>query len=98
MMSTPLRCVMRLLVLTIVTILGAGMAGRASAAPCIGDCDGGGSVSVDEITKIIMIILEGDSSASGCGAVPGGCVNADANGDGTIQAGELTHAIANRIN
>jgi len=50
------------------------------------------------LTKIIAIILNCDGTASGCAAVPGGCVNADKNMDGHISAGELTNVIFDILN
>src|SRR5262245_34878493 len=98
-MSTLLRRFTRLLVVTIgVAFLYAGVGAGGASAVCLGDCDNGGSVNADELMKIIVIILSCDSNTSGCDAAPGGCVNADEDADGKIQAGELTHVIANLIN
>ena len=85
---------------TTVSVLGIGLllCARVNAQACLGDCNGNGSVSPGELTKIIAIIGLCDSMATGCGAVAGGCVNADKNGNGTISAGELTNIISNILN
>ena len=85
---------------TTVGVLGIGLllCARVNAQMCLGDCNGNGSVTAGELTKIIAIIGLCDSMATGCGAVAGGCVNADKNGNGTISAGELTNIISNILN
>ena len=52
-----------------------------AAAACVGDCDGGGSVSVDEIVRGGNIAL-GSASLTLCPAV-------DANGDGQVTVDEI---------
>ncbi|MFQ5668568.1 MAG: hypothetical protein ACE5I7_19355 [Candidatus Binatia bacterium] len=76
-------------------VLGIGLflCGRASAQPCVGDCNGNGAVTAGELTKVIAVILQCGGVADGCASVSGGCVNADKNGNGTITAGELTNII-----
>jgi hypothetical protein len=72
------------------------MSGSATAQTCVGDCNGNGTVSAGEVTRIIAIILNCGGTAAGCPAVPGaGCLPADRNGNGTISAGELTLIINN---
>jgi hypothetical protein len=65
---------------------------------CLGDCNGNGSASAGELTKVIAVILDCGGVAAGCPAVSGGCINADKNHNGTISAGELTNIISNIIN
>ena len=81
-------------------VLGIGLllAARVDAQACLGDCNQNGTVSAGELTKVIAIILQCDAAATGCGAVLGGCVQADKNNNGTISAGELTNIISNILN
>jgi len=70
----------------------------AATAACVGDCNGNGSVTAGELTKIISIINLCDGVPAGCTAIPGTdkqCTNADRNGNGVISAAELTLIISN---
>jgi hypothetical protein len=62
--------------------------GRALAA-CVGDCNGDGSVTVDEILTMVNIAL-GNSQISDC--LPG-----DANGDSQITIDEILTAVNNAL-
>ena len=71
---------------------------RFAVAACVGDCNGNGSVTAGELTKVISIINLCGGTAAGCAAIPSSdkqCINADRNGNGIISAGELTFIIFN---
>jgi hypothetical protein len=54
-------------------------------APCAGDCNGNGAVTVDEIVKGVNIAL---------GSLPpSACTAADPNGDGDVTVNELVKAV-----
>ena len=74
------------------------LAANAASAVCLGDCNGDGKVTAGEVTKVIATILNCDGAATGCAAVPGGCVNADRNGNGVLTAGELVNVTFDVIN
>jgi hypothetical protein len=57
--------------------------------PCVGTCDGGGSVTVDELLVMVNIAL-GNVTVSAC--EPG-----DANRDGRITVDELVAAVSNAL-
>ena len=59
---------------------------RRAAAPCAGDCDGSGQVSVEELVRGIGISL-------GSGRL-GECPAFDANGDGVVTIDEIITAVA----
>lgn len=59
---------------------------RHAAASCVGDCDGGGQVTVDELTLAVRIAL-GLTPAAACAA-------ADRDGDGTVAVDEIVGAVA----
>ncbi|MFQ5668143.1 MAG: hypothetical protein ACE5I7_17145, partial [Candidatus Binatia bacterium] len=84
--------------LGLVLAIGLFLCGRATAQPCLGDCNGNGAVTAGELTKVIAVILQCGGVADGCASVSGGCVNADKNGNGTITAGELTNIIFDILN
>lgn len=75
-----------LLCATLVAILGSG---RASAQ-CVGDCNGDGEVTINELILGVNIAL-GNKPLSECPA-------ADANGDGEVTIGELIQAVKDVIN
>lgn len=56
---------------------------------CIGDCDGSGEVTVDEILVLVTIAL-GEDGASRC---PAG----DADGDGSVTVDEILAAVSNAL-
>jgi hypothetical protein len=60
----------------------------AAATPCIGDCDGLGSVTVDELVAIVNEALVGGTA----------CANADGNSDRVIDVPEIVEAINNALN
>ncbi len=62
----------------------------ATAIACIGDCDGGGTVTVDELIRGVNIAL-GSLPVSMCRA-------ADANGDGAVVVNELILAVNSALN
>ena len=57
----------------------------ATTVPCIGDCDGDGSVTVDDLIKMTNIAL-GTASVDTCLA-------GDSSGDGTISVDEIIQAV-----
>ena len=57
---------------------------------CVGDCDRGGSVTVNEIIAMVNIAL-GNAPASNCAA-------GDANGDGQVTVNEIVRAVSNALN
>jgi hypothetical protein len=59
-------------------------------SPCVGDCDGHGTVTVDEILTMVNIAL---------GNTPvGHCLPGDANDDGQITVDEILTAVNNALN
>jgi hypothetical protein len=58
--------------------------------PCVGDCNGDGQVTVDEILAMVNVAL-GNASASACNA-------SDANGDGQITIDEILTAVNHALN
>lgn len=71
--------------LAVLCMLLAAMPLRA-AASCAGDCDGGGSVSVDELVRAVGLAL-------GAPGTPA-CAAADGDGDGVVRIAELIAAVA----
>ncbi len=61
-----------------------------TATPCVGDCDGGGQVTVDEILTMVNIAL-GNAGVGTCAA-------GDANADGRIMVDEILTAVHNALN
>lgn len=59
-------------------------------APCAGDCDGDGSVTVDELLKGVNIAL-GKLSVDHCDSL-------DSDHDGTVTVDEIVSAVANALN
>jgi hypothetical protein len=57
--------------------------------PCVGDCDGKGQVTIDELVRMVSIAL-GTSPASDCTA-------GDANGDGSVAINELVLAVTHAL-
>lgn len=70
----------------------AGQSGTLPGGPaaCVGDCNGNGQVSVDEILTMVNIAI-GNTPVTGCEA-------ADANGDGQITINEILTAANNALN
>src|SRR5262245_18487814 len=66
--------------------------GSATVRPpdCVGDCDGGGSVSIDELIRGVNMSL-GDSQVSACAAF-------DVDGSGTVSIEELIQAVNAALN
>ena len=62
---------------------------RRAPAPCTGDCDGNGRVTVDELTAGVRIAM-GLSPLADCGAC-------DANGDGVVGVEEIVRAVAGAL-
>jgi hypothetical protein len=56
---------------------------------CIGDCDGDGNVTVDEVTTMVSVAL-GSANIAGCAA-------GDADGDGRITVDEILTATGNAL-
>jgi len=61
----------------------------AAAPTCIGDCDGNGEVTIDELVRAVRIPL-GELPVSECPAI-------DANGDGEVSINELIAAVGNAL-
>jgi hypothetical protein len=57
---------------------------------CVGECNGNGQVTVDEILTMVNIAL-GNAQLSDCNA-------GDANGDGAITVDEILAAVNNALN
>jgi len=56
---------------------------------CVGDCDGDGTVVVNELVKAVNVAL-GTADVSDC-------INADGNGDGEVTVDELVTAVRNAL-
>ncbi|HVM96896.1 MAG TPA: hypothetical protein VMT89_10930, partial [Candidatus Acidoferrales bacterium] len=63
---------------------------HTATAACVGDCNGDGSVTVDEIVSGVSIALESTALSA--------CASFDANGDGAVTIDELLLAINNALN
>jgi large repetitive protein len=63
----------------------------ATGTGCIGDCNGDGSVTVDELLIMVGIAVNPSAEGSPC---PAG----DANGDGMITVDEILEAVNNTLN
>lgn len=61
----------------------------ATPIACVGDCDGDGAVTVDEIVLMVGIGL-------GIEGI-GNCVPADLNGDGDVTVDEIVNAVTNAL-
>jgi len=57
----------------------------ATAIPCVGDCDGDGEVTVDEVVRAVTLALGGE--------VEGGCAAVDRNRDGEVTVDEVLAAV-----
>jgi hypothetical protein len=77
-------------VIAIIAFLGFGMTPRAARAVCVGDCNGIGGVTVDEILTMVNIAL-GNVDVSLCTA-------GDESGDGHITVDEILRAVNNALN
>ena len=60
------------------------------AAICPGDCDGSGSVGIDELIRGVAIALD-ELPLTACDSL-------DTNGDGHVDIGELIRAVAAALN
>ncbi len=67
-----------------------GQNGTVTVRPCVGDCDGLGVVSVDELITLVNVAL-------GSGPL-GFCVEGDANANGQISIDEIVTAVDNALN
>lgn len=76
--------------LTMLGLLALLVPSTASAQTCVGDCDGSGSVTVDEIVTMVNIAL-GQTSVDACPA-------ADPSGDGAVTVDEILQAVNNALN
>ena len=63
---------------------------RAGAASCAGDCDGDGTVTVDELVRGVNIAL-GTLTIDQCRSF-------DTSGDGMVTVDELVAAVTNALN
>jgi hypothetical protein len=75
----------RAVIAAIVLLAALGTAG----AQCVGDCDGDGVVSINELIRGVNINL-GNQDLSACSAM-------DGNGDGTVAINELIQAVNNNL-
>lgn len=64
--------------------------GAEARAQCVGDCNGNGSVTVDELIRGVNIAL-GSAPIDECGVM-------DINGDSTVTIDELVRAVNNALN
>ena len=62
---------------------------RAESTPCVGDCGGDGSVTVDELLTMVNIALE-ELPVENCSA-------ADANHDGSVGVDEIVAGVDNLL-
>jgi hypothetical protein len=62
----------------------------ATPGPCIGDCDGKGSVTVAELIRCVRIALGRETLAL--------CVSCDSNRDGRVSIGEIIAAVNDSLN
>jgi hypothetical protein len=77
--------------LTMVTLaLTLSLGASRARADCVGDCHGGGEVTVDEVIEMVDIALEVAPLAS--------CAAGDQNGDGEIAVNEIITAVNNLLN
>jgi hypothetical protein len=60
-----------------------------SPSTCVGDCNGNGEVTVDELVTMVNIDLGNEDVSS--------CTAGDANGDGTITVNEIVAAVNNTL-
>lgn len=68
----------------------AGTKTQADAAGCVGDCDGNGAVTINELVLAVDIALGGASLDA--------CLAADASGDGSLLVNELVLGVVNGLN
>ena len=61
----------------------------AGEVPCVGDCDGNGAVTVDDLVKGVNIAQGGAAIAS--------CASLDSNGDGAVAIAELIQAVGRAL-
>jgi len=61
---------------------------RAAAAVCVADCNGDGTVLINELVGAVNIALGGDLSL---------CPGADANGDGQVAINEVINAVSDAL-
>lgn len=71
------------------TLTGDGVA-VATPGPCVGDCNGGGDVTVDELILCVNIAL-GNATVDACR-------NCDSRGDGVVTVDELVSAVNAALN
>jgi hypothetical protein len=69
--------------------MGGGVFSIQQIAECVGDCDGKGNVTVDEIITLVNIAL-GDTPVTTCEA-------GDANHDGQITIDQIITAVNNAL-
>lgn len=61
----------------------------AGVAACQGDCDGDGSVTVEEVVRLVDAAL--------AGGLPGACTSADSDGDGSVSIDEVITAVGHAL-
>lgn len=64
-----------------------------TAAACPGDCNGSGTLTAADITRLVALVLLCDGNPSGCPAAPRACPNGDSNDNGRIDIGDIIAAI-----
>jgi hypothetical protein len=67
-----------------------GQVANQAAAPCAGDCDADGAVTVDELVRAVDMALSGNGTAQ--------CPDVDTDGNGTLTIAELVAAVGKAIN
>jgi hypothetical protein len=87
--SSCRTALLRLLAASALGLLAALGAPANASAQCVGDCDGNGSVTVDEIVTMVNAALSGGT---------GGCDAGDADGNGAITVDEIVSAVNNALN
>jgi len=66
------------------------LASRAAAGPCIGDCGGDGTVTIDDLIKGVNIALDNATASA--------CPSFDINGDGVVTIDEIIQAVNAALN
>ena len=78
------RCMRAMVIVILLATSGLGL------ADCVGDCNGDGQVTVDEVLRGVNIIL-GSTALADCGSF-------DRNVDGTVTVDEVVAAVSGALN
>jgi len=89
-LSQPAPRATRSLVLAICVSLLALSSGARAGSACVGDCNGDGTVGINELILAVNIALGSRQIVD--------CVNVDANGNGLVSINELVSAVNNALN